>query len=298
MNHLTVAKTPALASRAGRPGFTLIELLVVIAIIALLAAILLPALAQAKARAQAIICLNNTKQLLLAWHLYANDHADGLPYNLGMSGSSWRTDLNWVNNVMTWDTSPDNTNLATLTGASLGPFVSGNTRIYHCPSDLTLNSVQRDAGWTARIRSYSMNALVGDAGSLSSAGYNINAPDYRQFFKITQIPKPTEIFVFIDEHPDSIDDGYFVETITDGASSSSYGSPANPVTQWIDLPATYHNRASAISFADGHSLLHRWGQSSTCPPPLPHAAHLPLTISAAEQQDYDWLIGHMSIVQY
>src|SRR5208337_3348822 len=95
-------------------GFTLIELLVVIAIIAILAALLLPALSKARGRAEGISCLNNTRQLALAWQLYADDHDEFLPYNLGMNGSSFRTNLNWVNNVMTWDLSSDNTNLATI----------------------------------------------------------------------------------------------------------------------------------------------------------------------------------------
>ncbi|HEX5399807.1 MAG TPA: prepilin-type N-terminal cleavage/methylation domain-containing protein, partial [Verrucomicrobiae bacterium] len=183
MNQSFMPKVNASACRAiGRRGFTLIELLVVMAVISVLAAILLPVLSQTKARGQAIVCLNNTRQLGLAWQVYASQHDDGLPYNLGLAGTSFRTPLNWVNNIMTWDLSSDNTNPATLTHSALGPFVGGSTSVYRCPSDNALSTAQREAGWTARVRSYSMNALVGDAGAISASGYNTNAPDYTQFF--------------------------------------------------------------------------------------------------------------------
>jgi prepilin-type N-terminal cleavage/methylation domain-containing protein/prepilin-type processing-associated H-X9-DG protein len=286
---------PAFSNKARLTGFTLIELLVVIAIVAVLAAILLPALSKAQERARAIICLNNTRQLDLAWQMYAGDNGERLPYNLGMAGSSFRSNLNWVNNVMTWDLSSDNTNLATLTGASLGSFVSGNTGIYRCPSDQVLSSIQRDAGWTMRIRSYSMNAMVGDAGGFSTNGFNINNPDYKQFFKLTQIPQPADIFVFLDEHPDSIDDGYFLDKSPE--NSGAYGAAYNGA-QWTDLPASYHNGATAFSFADGHSSLHRWQQPDTIRPPLPNAANLPIVIPtspAAAITDFDWVMDHMSV---
>jgi prepilin-type N-terminal cleavage/methylation domain-containing protein/prepilin-type processing-associated H-X9-DG protein len=281
------------ANKARQPGFTLIELLVVIAIIAVLSALLLPALSKARARAEGISCLNNTRQLTLAWQLYGDDHEGLLPYNLGMNGSSFRTNINWVNNVMTWDLSSDNTNMATLTGASLGVYVAGNTSIYHCPSDRALSAIQSAAGWDRRIRSYSMNAMVGNAGAFSTNGVNINNPNYTQFFKITQIPRPSEIFVFLDEHPDSIDDGYFLNKDVDIAYES-YGSSS----EWIDLPASYHNGAAAFSFADGHAALHRWLDSNTIRPPAPDAANLPIAIPAApadERTDFDWILQHMSI---
>ncbi len=262
-------------------GFTLIELLVVIAIIAILAAILLPTLAAARGRAQGLICLNNTHQLTLAWQLYTDDHDGRLPDNLVMKEWSARNNLNWVNNVMTWDTHPDNTNQATITQAALGIYAQRQTAIYRCPSDHALSSSQSAAGWTARIRSYSMNAMMGDVGEFTAGGTNVNNPDYVQFFKLTQIPHPTEIFVFLDEHPDSINDGYFI--------NRAYS------WQWRDLPASYHNGAAAFSFADGHSAMHTWMVPSTIRPPWPAAASLPISLSYKEWSDFQWVIGHMSV---
>jgi prepilin-type N-terminal cleavage/methylation domain-containing protein len=262
-------------------GFTLIELLVVIAIIAILAAILLPALSAARERARGLICLSNTRQLELAWELYADDHDGQLPDNLVMTPLGSRTNINWVNNVMTWDTSADNTNLATIADASLGPYVEGQTGIYRCPSDHVLSAVQQAAGWTARIRSYSMNAMVGDAGEFTVGGTNANNPNYMQFFKITQIQHPAEIFVFLDEHPDSIDDGYFL--------NRAYS------WQWLDLPASYHHGAAAFSFADGHSAMHHWALSSTIRPPFPDAANLPISLPHSDWGDFQWVISHMSV---
>lgn len=263
-----------------RGGFTLIELLVVIAVIAILAALLLPALSRAKARAQAIVCLGNTRQLDLAWQVYATDHQDELPYNLGLVGASFRTPLNWVNNVMTWDLSSDNTNRATITEAGLGPYVSGDTRVYRCPSDQVLSAVQRAAGWEARIRSYSMNAMVGNAGNFSTNGFNVNNPDYTQFFKLSQIHPPSGIFIFLDEHPDSINDGYFLER--------------DYYPEWHDLPASYHNGSAAFSYADGHGALHRWSEPGTIVPSAPNAANLPIPVPAGSRVDFEWVMDHMS----
>jgi prepilin-type N-terminal cleavage/methylation domain-containing protein len=289
---------PIFSNKTRPTGFTLIELLLVTAIIAILAAILLPALSKARARAEGIACLNNTRQLVLAWQLYAEDHESLLPYNLGMTESSSRTNLNWVNNVMTWDLNSDNTNPATITQASLGPYSSAAIGPYHCPSDRVLSPAQSAAGWDHRIRSYSMNAMVGNAGTFSLSGFNTNNPNYRQFFKLTQIPHPTEIFVFLDEHPDSINDGNFLNKDAAAAPTGIYGDNGLVGAKWTDLPASYHNRATAFSYADGHASLHRWLNTKTIQPPAAHAADLPIPIPShpiSELTDFEWVLTHMSI---
>jgi prepilin-type N-terminal cleavage/methylation domain-containing protein/prepilin-type processing-associated H-X9-DG protein len=268
-----------------RRGFTLIELIIVIAIIAILSSILLPALSKAKARAQGITCLNNTKQLTMAWMIYADDHNGVLAYNLGWSTTNLSMNLNWVNNVLDWNVvNSDNTNIAKVVETGLGPYASKEVNIYRCPSDRVLSDVQRAAGWSSRVRSYSMNAMIGDAGTFSQAGYNVNNPDYIQFFKYTAIPRPADIFVFLDEHPDSIDDGYFV-------NNSDY-------PRWRDLPASYHNNAGTFSFTDGHAESHRWRRESTQPPAEAGGAHLPIKLSANDLQDFEWVMSAMSVERH
>jgi prepilin-type N-terminal cleavage/methylation domain-containing protein/prepilin-type processing-associated H-X9-DG protein len=294
MNVRCLARKSPCTNSARTTGFTLIELMVVIAIIAILAALLLPALSKARERVEGISCLNNTRQLALAWQLYADDHDGLLPYNLVMNESSPRTNINWVNNVMTWDLSSDNTNLATITSASLGPYIGGVTGIFHCPSDHALSTMQSAAGWDRRIRSYSMNAMVGNAGTFSASGVNINNPGYTQFFKTTQIPQPADIFVFLDEHPDSIDDGYFLNKDVP-AASGAYGADNAAYDEWTDLPASYHNNSTAFSFADGHGSLHHWMDGTTIRPAFPDAAGLPIAVPANASTDFDWVLEHMSI---
>jgi len=269
-----------------RMGFTLIELLVVIAIIAILASLALPPLARAKARGQSTYCLNNLRQFGVALHLYASDHDDELPYNMGRSGIAKTVAsgefLNWVNDVMSWALDSDNTNTALLTAGGLGPYFSGVTSVYRCPSDNALSAEQRGAGWTARVRSISMNAMLGNAGEFLADGVNTNNPGYRQFFQMADVPNPSKIFAFVEEHPDSINDGYFINRFSEN--------------EWYDLPASYHNGGANFTFADGHSEFRRWRNASTMPPARPGAAHLPIDLDD-ETADFKWVLYRMSVIK-
>jgi prepilin-type N-terminal cleavage/methylation domain-containing protein/prepilin-type processing-associated H-X9-DG protein len=276
-------------NRSQRPrGFTLVELLVVIALVALLAALLLPALASVKAKGRAIYCLNSTKQMSLACLLYADDSGDRLPYNLGTAEikqlAAQSRYPNWSTPVMSWELDADNTNSALLTAGGIGPYAGSGTKIYRCPNDAVVSDVQAQAGWTTRVRSISMNAMVGDAGEFSQSGANVNNPYYRQFFKQSQIPQPSRIFVFIEEHADSINDGYFLNHLNRW--------------RWYDLPASYHQGAANLSFADGHLETHKWRFASTMPPDRPDAAHLPFAIPALERGDFDWLRERTTVDVY
>jgi prepilin-type N-terminal cleavage/methylation domain-containing protein len=277
-----------MSSKRDRPravGFSLIELLVVVAILCILASLLLPAMTRAKIAGQSSVCLNNERQMSLAFQLYCGDYDDRCPYNLG--GAEIKKQvlqnqfISWTSSIMNWELDSDNTNTFALTRGGLGDYLNHSARLYSCPADKVVSDIQAKAGWTARVRSISMNAMVGDAGEFSQGGANVNNPDYRQFFKLSQIPEPAQIFVFVEEHPDSIDDGYFLNKI-DSA-------------QWLDLPASYHKGGANLTFSDSHCERHKWDCGSTKRAARPGAAHLPFVVPSSQSEDFNWLMDRTTL---
>jgi prepilin-type N-terminal cleavage/methylation domain-containing protein/prepilin-type processing-associated H-X9-DG protein len=216
-------------------GFTLIELLVVIAIIAILAGMLLPVLAKAKAKCQGAICLNNVKQLQLAWQIYADDHNDVMCPNLTTATGFQDRSLpgSWVVGNARLDTSPTN-----VQSGALYPYLN-SVPVYHCPSDKS-----KLVGSTSalRYRSFMLSARLG--------GLKVGVPDYDQGVKsrISAVANPTLAFSFLDSSEYTINSGGF------GVLPPSMGGGI----RWDDVPADRHNRGATLSYVDGHTEYHHW----------------------------------------
>ena len=268
--------SPCLAA-LNRNGFTLIELLVVIAIIAILAAMLLPALSRAKLKAQGIQCMNNSHELGLAWIMYAGDNSDRVVRNLRSSQRG-----GWVNGVMSFaqaDTDNTNTTLLTTMPANLppllGPYVSGNYAMFHCPADAS-----QAPGQPLRVRSYSMNGFVG-----SPAPDLLDSTAYKVFRKSTDFRTPADIFVLLDEHPDTIDDGWFIFCNNNDPTER---------TVWENLPGSGHGGAGGLSFADGHSEIHKW-RTAAGQQPVNNSGNYNSSVGS-DTTDIDWVAAHASIL--
>ena len=255
------------SSARSRGGFTLIELLVVIAIIAILAAMLLPALAKSKIKAQGIQCMSNLKQLQLACLMYPDD-------NNGILAPSGDNDqIAWVMGWLNFNNDdPANYDLKLLVDPKYAMFANyiKSPGVYKCPADQSTTLVAGKR--VPRIRSMGMSQAI------NCQGYWLPYPKYRVFKKISEVVSPVMTYVLLDEHPDSINAGGFANQMVETPASAYI----------IDYPASYHNGAAGISFMDGHCEIKKWQDPRTRPAPR-YNNNLQLNVPSPNNKDMIWL---------
>ncbi len=240
-------------------GFTLIELLVVIASIAILVAMLLPALSNSKSRTQSIVCLNNLRQLSICWQLYAGDFNDLMVPNNNIAGGA--PGPSWCQGTGILETN------TTVIESGLLFRYNRSAALYHCPADAsTVVSLSGTRLSQLRNRSYNLSQSVNGEPTSWLATH---IPSFKRFSEING-PNPSECLVFIDENEDTMLDPHF------GMPTANYGN----TNQWWDMPSHRHGRGANLSFADSHAELWRWKV-----PKIPQTNPMPVT--TADRPDYD-----------
>ena len=253
-------------------GFTLIELLVVIAIIAILAGLLLPALARAKAKATGISCMNNLRQMSFSWAMYSDDHDGRLVPNAVFPTRNRSWVKGWLNYAQSVS---DNTNTVYLIQSHLWPYHQ-SIGVWKCPAD---KSTSRHGGkQLPRVRSISMN------GFLNPPALQAWQAGYRPIRKLSDVSGKSlsELYVVLDQREDRINNGYFAVDMT------GY-NPRNPnATRWVDYPASYHNNAGGVTLADGHAVIKKWIDPRTSVP-IRKGVNIPIFVSSPKNVDIHWL---------
>jgi len=280
------AKYPANARHGKRisvdPGFTLIELLVVIAIIAILAAMLLPALNRAKLKAQAVQCMNNGKQMMLGWRYFVDDNSDKVP-SAWVNQDDWNPvgEMTFSGRPSTDGANPHNWDVNDLKKSPLWPYCGKNPAIWRCPGDAPYTCIPSSGEYKGqslpRVRSMSMLSWFNGADAQNFG------PGFTVYKKIDQVlkPGPSKTIVFVDERCDSVNDGEWC--------SGMSGWPDKPAL-WniVDVPGSYHGGSCGFAFCDGHSEIHKWKDSRTTPPIGKGNPNIP----EANSPDAYWIMDH------
>jgi hypothetical protein len=253
---------------ARQAGFARVEFLSILFVVATLTLLQIAGATTSKGKSSVAVCFFNLRQLTQAWQMYADDNKGALAENF----DSQRT---WVTSIIDYS-NPQSANTANLTNTPFGRYV-GRTDVYRCPADES--SVRSASGLLPRNRSYSMNGAVGNPSS-----FWLPTPPYRSYTNLVNIsaPPPSRLSIFLEEHPDSINDGMFAVQMP-----TSPGS-----TTLIDFPAAYHDGAMSLSCADGHVEMKRWLDPRTSPPV--RLQPISLNIPQPNNPDVLWLAERTS----
>jgi prepilin-type N-terminal cleavage/methylation domain-containing protein len=292
MNKKTPSSFKRLNGRSLAGAFTLVELLIVIAIIAILAAMLLPVLNQAKLRAQGIQSLSNLRQLMTGMKMYVSDNSGSFPINMDTGAATSDTTLNWVAGNMGYGQPTQNTNSATLVSqyTQLAPYVQ-NRAVYRSPGDLSTQKTGLVG--PPRVRSYSMSQAIGCTNLAGVARpqewLSTYGGKWLVYTKETQMKGslgPGDVWVLLEENPDYINDAAFAIAMVGNLSSN---------WKWIDVPARFYGDSCAFSYADGHAELHHWKNPSLTPAPTYQSSGARGVINTKPNSDVYWLSLHTTV---